>query len=140
MYEQSYSTDAVLQPVPEMALRGNERGALLNSDGQPILQQQLYTTQNELTVINDSGVLLPNAPQNPHLLQPAPTVPINQSQSSTFVQQPFLGDAVNEHSISPLMNDRPLHHHEGEFDSSKRIRLVVFLLSERCDGVGRRGK
>ena len=137
MYEQSYSADAVLQPVPEMALRGNERGTLLNSDGQPMLQQPLYTAQNELTVINDPGVLLPNAPQNPHLLQSAPTVPINQSQNSTFVQQPFLGDAVNEHPISPLINERPLRHHEGEFDSSKRIRLVVFLFSSESDSVGR---
>lgn len=129
MYEQSYNTEPVLQPVPDIALRGNERATILSTDGQPILQQPLYSAQNEITVIGDSGVLLPNAPQNAPLLHATATVPIGQTHSSTFVQQPFLGDTVTEHPISPLMNDRLLPSQSGNYEPSKRIRLVNRSLS-----------
>ena len=140
MYEQPYNTEPVLQPVSDIALRGNERATILSTDGQPILQQPLYSAQNEITVISDSGMLLPNAPQNAQLLQAATAVPIGQSHSSTFVQQPFLGDSVTEHPISPLINDRLLQNQTGTYDTSKRIRLVGRLRSSADIVGGRRGR
>lgn len=124
MYEQPYNTEPVLQPVSDIAIRGNERTTILSSDGQPIIQQPLYSAQNEITVISDSGMLLPNAPQNAQLLQTTTAVPIGQTHSSTFVQQPYLGDSVTDRPISPLINDRLLQHQAGSYDTSKRIRLV----------------
>ena len=79
MYEQPYNTEPVLQPVPDIALRGNERATILSTDGQSsdFSKEFLIVSSRLFSMPSNRGQ--PNLARTIHKMMKATSMGMNSS-------------------------------------------------------------